>query len=856
MKHLKITLLILVAMQGFLFNQNFVAEGEEAPAVIINEIGWAGTSLSISDEFVELYNTTNYDINMSNWKIKGAATSGSDLILPATSTIPALGFFIVANYPPDSEKSASEIEADFISSSISLANSDAEYQLLDSENILIDEADDGSGAPFAGNNETKASMARKPGCWDGGLEECWFTSHDQINLKPDLPDLATPGADNNWQEPIINLTPTAVIDAPATSEVNIEIIFDGQNSFDPEENDLSYTWHLNDELVATNGYYLSAFSKPATYEIWLTVSDGELEDTTSTKIIIYPEPEPPYVPSFQDILINEFVPNPKDGNEWIEIYNHTTNIIDLNEWKLWDAKSSVYSFDATLAPDELYVAELSSAKLNNSGDQIFLMFGEVIIDSVTYGDWEDGDVSDNVPFPGQSLALARPFGAENFEITTTPTPNEKNIITPIPEPKPETIPEPESGNQIIPIPDLNEQIDPEPESTPSFNPGDLIINEFISNPPPGGVEWVEIYNPGAKINLTDWRITDGSATATHLESEIKSNGYITIFSPRGKLNNDEDTISLIDPSNNLIDTITYGYELPAPPKGTALARDGFGFWQITHKPTPGRGNEFVLPDSEPEPNKDESEESTEETKKESSASKSKKETIYAPSSFAVMDTWQEGQNISITGVVTALPGTLGAQLFYLGDMSGRGVQIYNYKKEFPALGMNDKIYVQGELTKTYNMWRIKTKSLDDFYVLGDGESEPWDIKVDEIDYEYFGALAVIEGEVTEFKKSYLYIDDGSGEIKINFAKSNALENIKLSNGDMIRATGIITPTKSEIRLETRLPEDIEIKNQTSIDIPDETDERPTNNWVGLIPLGILMVVGIANLKKLKKLVKK
>lgn len=857
MKSLNITLIILVAMQGFLFNQNLVAEGEEAPAVVINEISWAGSSLSMADEFIELYNTTNYDIDLSNWKIKGAAASGSDLILPASSTILALDYFIVANYLSDNEKSVLETEANFVSSSVSLANSDAEYQLLDSESILIDQADDGSGAPFAGNNESKASMARKPGCWDGGLEECWFTSDTQINIKEGASDLATPGAENGWEEPIINLPPTAIIDAPATSEVNIEIVFDGQDSFDPEEDDLSFTWHVDDTQVATSEYFVTTFTEPATYEIWLAVNDGELEDATSSEIVIYPDPEPLYEPQPGDILINEFVSNPDNGQEWIEIINNSSEIINLTDWELWDGKSKIFSFKTTLEPDEHYVANLSSAKLNNSGDQIILKFGEVIIDVITYGDWEDEDISDNAPCPGQSHALARPFGASAFEITITPTPGEKNIITPIPEPEPE--PEPEPKPEPTPPPAITPEQpkdEPKPTPPPTFNPGDLIINEFLSDPPSDGVEWIEIYNPGNQtIELDGWQITDSRGTATNLEGTIQPKEYTIIFSPRGILNNDEDTISLLDPSNNLIDAITYGYELPSPPKGTSLARDMSSAWFITHEPTPSAENRITIPEpDEDEPGEEQEEDLAPESK--ATSSKSEKEINYVPTNFDKIDLWQEKQTISIAGIVTALPGTLAKQYFYIGDNKGHGLQIYNYKKDFPDLEIGEEIYVQGELSKTNEMWRLKTKTRNDIGVLGTKEPIPYNVTTDEIDYQFFGGLIALEGEITEFKKSYLYLDDDNGEIKVSFSKSQALGNIKLVNGDQVRSVGILTSTKSGYHLETRLPEDIEIINQHPVKNNAEKKERSTNNWAGLIPLAILMVVGIANLKKLKKFVSK
>ena len=125
-----------------------------------------------------------------------------------------------------------------------------------------------------------------------------------------------------------------------------------------------------------------------------------------------------------------------------------------------------------------------------------------------------------------------------------------------------------------------------------------------------------------------------------------------------------------------------------------------------------------------------------------------------------------------------------------------------------------------------------------------------------INEEFYGGFITLQGKVTEFKNSYLYLDDGAGEIKIAFGKSKALQNIKLTHGDQIAATGILVTTKSGYHLETRLPDDIQILNQTPPTIEEKTAERGYSNWAGLIPLAILMLVGIANIKKLKKLIPK
>ncbi|MCG2701245.1 helix-hairpin-helix domain-containing protein, partial [Candidatus Parcubacteria bacterium] len=67
--------------------------------------------------------------------------------------------------------------------------------------------------------------------------------------------------------------------------------------------------------------------------------------------------------------------------------------------------------------------------------------------------------------------------------------------------------------------DGDEQEQEEIISNPSIiatnNLGDIVINEFVSDPTDNDVEWIELYNNTNKeIDLTDWTIEEGSEAKT------------------------------------------------------------------------------------------------------------------------------------------------------------------------------------------------------------------------------------------------------------------------------------------------------------------------------------------------------
>ena len=136
------------------------------------------------------------------------------------------------------------------------------------------------------------------------------------------------------------------------------------------------------------------------------------------------------------ITINEFMPAPTDGKEWIELYDGTGYAVDLAGWTLADGTGRNFvTLDGLIMPAGFKLVELASSHLNNSGDLIILRdANKNEVDSVAYGDW-DNDPG-NAPVGDAGVAVARIGDGRDtnqdnsdFALTTTPTPGATNIIT-------------------------------------------------------------------------------------------------------------------------------------------------------------------------------------------------------------------------------------------------------------------------------------------------------------------------------------------------------------------------------------------------------------------------------------------
>ena len=124
--------------------------------VFLSEVAWAGSSLSSADEWLELYNPGETPVDLSGWRIEGAATAGAALSIPSGSKIGAHGTFLIANYPADDAKSTLTAPPDWVTTGVALPNSNLRLVLKDAWGAVVDEAGSGSSTPPAGSSgETK-----------------------------------------------------------------------------------------------------------------------------------------------------------------------------------------------------------------------------------------------------------------------------------------------------------------------------------------------------------------------------------------------------------------------------------------------------------------------------------------------------------------------------------------------------------------------------------------------------------------------------------------------------------------------------------------------------------------------------
>ena len=91
----------------------------------------------------------------------------------------------------------------------------------------------------------------------------------------------------------VNFPPKAKILAPSEAYVGQEILFDGSQSFDPNEDPLDFNWDFGDGNLAIGEKVSHSYQNPGEYLVTLTVFDGMASSTATATLKVL---SPPVVP--------------------------------------------------------------------------------------------------------------------------------------------------------------------------------------------------------------------------------------------------------------------------------------------------------------------------------------------------------------------------------------------------------------------------------------------------------------------------------------------------------------------------------------------------------------------------------
>jgi hypothetical protein len=204
-------------------------------------------------------------------------------------------------------------------------------------------------------------------------------------------------------------------------------------------------------LIQPNGFELdhTTYTAAPRGQTWARFDDGwkwTNSPTPNGKNVFSSPPPPPQNPvpveepdtptaapaTFQkgDILVTELLPNPKDGDEFIELYNGSGKLIELKGWTLQDKSKHKYKIDdfalniqttstLTIQPGQYVVVTetMSGIALNNTGGETVTLLDPA------------GDVIATVSYLDKAPAgAAYAFSDGIWTWSQYPTPGQVNVL--------------------------------------------------------------------------------------------------------------------------------------------------------------------------------------------------------------------------------------------------------------------------------------------------------------------------------------------------------------------------------------------------------------------------------------------
>jgi len=215
-----------LALTGLLFPLHPENSFAETNNIVISEIQTAGDITT--DEFVELYNPTNSDIDISGWKIYRKTATGTEEILIATAmgTIPAHGFYLFANSNFDETITPDVSYSENITNDNSVIlknNNDLQMDLVGMGDALTNETESITGPITNRSIERKAnSTSTNADMASGGIDELNGNNVDTDNNSQDFvrhisPNISNPQNSNSDKEPTL-ASPTPSMEPTSTPE--------------------------------------------------------------------------------------------------------------------------------------------------------------------------------------------------------------------------------------------------------------------------------------------------------------------------------------------------------------------------------------------------------------------------------------------------------------------------------------------------------------------------------------------------------------------------------------------------------------------------------------------------------------
>lgn len=481
-----------------------IEPGFPSQTIIINEIMFA--PIGGEPEWIELYNNSESEINLTDWTIWDVVTTPAKATVKDNLSIPANGFVVVTkdsaiiNYHR-------QISSEFLELNLPSFNNDNDGVVIkDKRGLTIDSVfysnqwggtngfsiERISSTSYSNNQFNWASSKDIEQSTPGRINSVTPKEFDlmisDISFLPRFPAIEdnvsiTAKIKNNGSRIAQNFTTNFYIDTDSNEIVNLLLSSVTTSSLNP--GDLI--------LITSDEQILSLQNKILTGVKVIFSNDEDTSNNYYEKSI-----EPGFAQNI--IKINEVMYNPYDGYpEWVEFVNVSNESINLQNWMISDVlttptKNFITNETSIIFPNEIFIVAKDTSfnynntnenakvfysnfgSLSNTADGIMLYdFRNAIIDSLFYhSDWGG----------------KKGFSLERIDLSGV-TNDSTNWITSL-DISGST---PGKQNSIY--------------NVPVYEFGSIVVNEIMYDPDVDFSEYIEFYNLNSdSINIGGWKVED------------------------------------------------------------------------------------------------------------------------------------------------------------------------------------------------------------------------------------------------------------------------------------------------------------------------------------------------------------
>lgn len=378
--------------------------------IVINEIMADPTPVvGLPDaEYVELYNTTSYDVDLNGWTI----TTGTTVKSIPTTTIPANGYILICTTTAQSLLQQYGTALGVLST-YALTNSGATIKIKNNNGLTIDSV--------SYLDSWYLDAGKKDGGWSlekiDPLNNCSGSGNWIASVHPSG---GTPGSVNSVKNQNQDIFPPYITNLLVTDSNRLSIQY--SENINSSLASIKTNYSVNNGignpdsvsviLNTVNLYFSTAFTEGITN----TLTINSISDLCNNTLLNSQKEFSYYTIHQYDIVINEIMADPSPvvalpNWEYLELYNRTNHSIDLINWTITIGSTSKVIPNIQIGANayllicssyaynevSLYgntVAIYNLPALVNSGQSITIKDGiGNIISSVTYSDSWYGDAT-------------------------------------------------------------------------------------------------------------------------------------------------------------------------------------------------------------------------------------------------------------------------------------------------------------------------------------------------------------------------------------------------------------------------------------------------------------------------------